>query len=247
MSPLELRRGAAGYFRVGHRGAAAVAPENTIAALEAALALGIDVVELDVVETSGRLVVAHSLGERVDANPTLDQALAFLTESSAPRVGIDLDLKGLGFEAEVVASLRYHRLVERAVVSSFFARALRAVRRLEPSLPTGLSYPHDRYRVSERGMPGPIVRSALAGMRRVLPYRIAGMLRRAEANAAMVHHLVLSRALVARCHAAEAAVFAWTVNDPADLERTVATGVDGVISDDPRLFSSVDPGGLPRA
>jgi glycerophosphoryl diester phosphodiesterase len=52
----------------------------------------------------------------------------------------------------------------------------------------------------------------------------------------MLHYAVLSREAVARCHAAGAAVWAWTVNEPAVLHEAVSHGVDGVISDDPRLF-----------
>lgn len=226
-----------GFLRVAHRGAASLAPENTIAALEAALAHGVDLVELDVVRADGRLLVAHSLAELGPANPSLDEALAFFAERSRPEIGIDLDLKGWGFEEEVVEGLRRHGLVERALVSSFFVRALTSVRRAEPGLPTGLSYPYDRYRV-ERRVPDVAVRSALAGIRRVLPRRIAGMLRRADANAAMIHHLAVSQALVERCHALGAAVFAWTVDDAVHLERVLAVGVDGVITNEPRIFSS---------
>ena len=45
------------------------------------------------------------------------------------------------------------------------------------------------------------------------------------------------RGAVERAHATSAAVLAWTVDTREDLERVVAAGVDGVITNDPRLFS----------
>jgi glycerophosphoryl diester phosphodiesterase len=47
---------------------------------------------------------------------------------------------------------------------------------------------------------------------------------------------VLSPAAVERCHRADAAVWTWTVNEPELLEHVIALDVDGVTSDDPRLF-----------
>ena len=120
---------------------------------------------------------------------------------------------------------------------SLDAEALRTVRRLAPALPTSLSYPADRLRVSERGLPGPVLGAAAATLRAALPYRIGRMLDRSQAEAATLHHLVLSRRTVERCRARGAAVIAWTVNDPAELERVVALGVDGVVTDDPEVFA----------
>ena len=51
------------------------------------------------------------------------------------------------------------------------------------------------------------------------------------------HRLVTPRA-VARAHAVGAPVLAWTVDTPADLDRVVAAGVDGVITNDPRIFAN---------
>jgi glycerophosphoryl diester phosphodiesterase len=58
-----------------------------------------------------------------------------------------------------------------------------------------------------------------------------------------LHFSVLSRPAVARCHELGITVLAWTVDDPGLLERVLALGVDGVVSNDPRIFSS---GGEPR-
>ena len=58
---ITLRRPAGGFARVGHRGASALAPENTLEALELAVELGCDMLEFDVLDLQdGTLVLAHS-------------------------------------------------------------------------------------------------------------------------------------------------------------------------------------------
>jgi glycerophosphoryl diester phosphodiesterase len=52
----------------------------------------------------------------------------------------------------------------------------------------------------------------------------------------MLHYSVVSPAAVERAHAHGAAVFAWTVDDEPVLARMLAAGVDGVITNDPRIF-----------
>ncbi len=224
------------FLRIAHRGAAALAAENSLAAIEAGLAADVDLVEFDVLEVGGRLVVAHAPELAVPGGPTLDDALE-VARAARPEVGLDVDLKWHGYEERVVEAIRGHGLVERTLVSSCFAPSLRAVRALEPRLATAFAYPLDRHRVSERRVvPEALVRASLAGMRRALPARIQRMLARAEADVATLHWLVISPRLVERCHAAGAAVWAWTVNDPDVIESVAAAGVDGVITDDPRLF-----------
>jgi glycerophosphoryl diester phosphodiesterase len=224
---------------VGHKGAAALAPENTIASLAAALEHDVDLIEFDVVAArDGRLVLAHSREEVTPTVPTLADALRFLAREAPAHVGIDLDLKSTGLEARVADSLREHRLVERALVCSFFASSLRELRRCEPSLRTGISYPWDRRGLSTRRGLQPVVRSGAAALRRALPFRVGRMLRQAQASAAMIHFSVLSRATVERCHSLGCSIFCWTVDEPELLARVVADGVDGVISNDPRIFGS---------
>ncbi len=210
-----------GLLRLVHRA-------NSLAGIEAALAAGLDGLELDVISAGGRLVLAHSPKELEPGAPTLDEALALAGDAI-----VLVDLKQARIEAAVVDALRGR---ERSVVCALEAEWLRTVRRLEPSLPTSLSYPADRFGVSKRGLPGPVLGATVATLRTALPYRIERKLGRAWADAATLHHLVLSRRTVERCHARGFAVIAWTVNDPAELERMTALGVDGVVTDDPGVF-----------
>ena len=75
---IDLRRREGRPLRIGHRGTAALASENTIGSLALALELGCDLVEFDVLDFDGSLVLAHSLSEVPGEVATLDEALAFL-------------------------------------------------------------------------------------------------------------------------------------------------------------------------
>jgi glycerophosphoryl diester phosphodiesterase len=220
-------------LRIGHRGAAALAPENTLASIGAAIEHGVDLVEVDVVAHAGALRLAHSPAQVGDDSPTLDDALAAMAPAAA---GAILDLKSQGIEGAAVEALRRHDLLGRAVVASFHPASLRAVKALEPAVTTGFSYPFDRAGISGRAAFQPLIRAGLSGLRRVLPARIAGMLARARADAALLHYALVSPRLVERCHALDAAVLAWTIEDDVALESVVRAGVDGVIANDPRLL-----------
>lgn len=220
-------------LRIGHRGAPALAPENTLPSIAAAIEHGVDLVELDVISARGTLYLAHSPAQATDASPALDDALAHVAEHE---VGVILDLKAAGIEAEVIERLRRHDLLARSLAASFRPRALRRLKQLEPKLTTGLSYPFDRAGIAERPAFQPLIRTGLAGLRRTLPARIGGMLARAGADAALLHHALVSERLVERCHRRGAAVLAWTVEDEQALRLVLAAGVDGVIANDPRLL-----------
>jgi glycerophosphoryl diester phosphodiesterase len=231
---IDLGRRDGRMLRIGHRGAAALAPENTIAALAMALELECDLIEIDVLQLDGTLVLAHSPAEVPAELATLDDALDFLAPGTC---GIQLDLKARGAEAALVDAVRAHGLVERTVVSSFRPATLRTLHALEPILRLGLTYPEDRYGVSGRRALASLVGPALRAMRAALPRRIAWMLAAAEATAAILHWQVVSKAVVDRCHAVEAAVLAWTVPTREHARALDALGVDGVIADDPRILA----------
>ncbi len=244
-------------LRIGHKGAAALEPENTLRSLSRAVELGCDLVEFDVLDLDdGTLVLAHSndlfevshgaargrvrsqtldgLREVAPELPTFDEALELLGSNGA--VGLHVDLKWHGYEAAAAEAIRRHGLVERTVVSTFHPGSLRELAVLEPGLQRGLTYPFDRRGVSRRRLLTPVAATALVAIRSALPRRITRMLDRVRATVAMLHHSVVSRAVVDRVHAHGAAVFAWTVDDEAALRRMLDADVDGVITNDPQIF-----------
>jgi len=257
---MRLLRGDGPLIRVGHRGAAALAPENTLRAFETALQHDVDAIEFDVLDlVDGPLIVAHSndlgevshgavsgtvrdhslaeLRELAPELPTLDEALEFL--AARPGVALHVDLKLDQRLDEVVDALRRHAVLDRSVVSSFHLDSLRAVAAAAPGLPIGLTYPEDRYGVSKRRAFQPAIKLGTAALRRAIVGRVPRLVASAGASALMLHHGVVSRAAVARAHGIGAAVWAWTVDSPAEVERVVAAGVDGVITNDPGVFSAV--------
>lgn len=233
---MKLLRGDGPLIRIGHRGAAALAPPNTIAAVEAALAVGVDMVELDVLGRPDRtLVLGHSHRELEAELVTLEEVFAFLAEHS-PETGLVADVKEGGFERKLVESLRRHDLVGRAVAATYSLGTLRALRQLEPGLTRSRTYPPSRLRLGGRRTFVPVVGPVRLGMRLALPFRIGAIVSEAEASATTLDHRLVTRALVERCHSLGVAVLAWTVNDRAVLQKLDRLGVDGVITDDPRIF-----------
>ena len=149
-----LRRAEGPPLVIGHRGAAAVAPENTLAALQAAVDAGAHLVEFDV---GPDLRLAHSARDVPQEQVSLDTALDFLREH---RLGVHLDVKLPGYESAVVDAIRRHGMEERGLVSTAFAVTSRRMSRLAPALPRAIGYPRDRYGISHLRWPqGPVAAS----------------------------------------------------------------------------------------
>jgi glycerophosphoryl diester phosphodiesterase len=237
---IELRRPTGGFARVGHRGASALAPENTPEAFQLAVDLGCDMLELDVLaQADGTIVVAHDPRHLRDPGlVTFDEALAYFAEH-LPNVGLQVDLKRRGIESRVVEALKRHGAFERSWVSGFDADALRHVADLEPALPRSFTYPRDRFGVSKRGPLAPVVRGALRSFGASLPRRIPALLQRARATALTLHYSVASREAIQRAHDLGTPVYVWTVDDPTLVERLARWEADGIITNDPRVFSGL--------
>jgi glycerophosphoryl diester phosphodiesterase len=235
---VDLRRGDRPVVRIGHRGAPLVARENTLESLAAAIELGVDAVEIDVARgRSGAPVLSHDGGSKVAGDSvTLDDALAFLATQA---VAVQLDLKGARLEAAIVDAVRRHGLLGRAYVSTSNVETLQRFANLEPALGRAYTHPDDRLGLSRRRVLRPFVAPMLALLRRLLPRRLPALLTSARADAATLDVRVMTTEAVRACHSIGAAVYVWTVDDAATAKALVDAGVDGIITNDPRIFEGL--------
>jgi glycerophosphoryl diester phosphodiesterase len=130
-------------------------------------------------------------------------------------------------------------VLDRSWVSGFDADSLRRVAEIEPGLPRSFTMPRDRFKVSKRGPLAPLVRAALKSIGASLPRRIPAVLERARATALTLHYSVVSPEAIGRAHDLGAPVYVWTVDDRETVERLVRWGADGIITNDPRVFSGL--------
>ena len=228
-----------GLIRVGHKGADHVAPGNTFASFEAALEHGVDMIEFDVLRArDGRLVLAHDYAdsERRECL-TLEQGLELFAGEAYAGVELDVDLKLTGYEREVVDGLSRHGLLDRSLVSTMYPESLDRLGELEPALRRGWSVP----RVQRNYLKAPfyvrLPALALAAWMRVrMPSQAAARIRAGGCEAIMSHQVLVSARLVRAVHAAGGQLYVWTVDEAPKIRALEALGVDGVITNDPRLF-----------
>jgi len=223
-------------IRVGHRGAPAVAGDNTLASFDAALRIGVDMIEFDVLASrrdGGALYVAHddrALDER--RSPTLIAALEHFATEPFAGVRLQLDIKRPGVESDVVAALAETGTRARAFISTGVRGVLPRFRALAPEIPLGWTVP-DVPLVN--GIP--LVRDRY---RRGIPERAAARIRAGEIDALVPHWRLVDRRLVETVAAAGGEIYTWTVDDAARIVRLAALGVTGVITNDPRLFAAIE-------
>jgi glycerophosphoryl diester phosphodiesterase len=210
------------HTRIAHRGFAAVAEENSLAAIRGALALGCDMIEVDVRRRAdGALVLHHNSGDAPRA-PLFSEALELIT---AARSSVMADLKEGRTSDDVAAALAKHAPGVITVVSGNPHEA-RAVKAKLPSVLAGRTWPN------RNGQNIPIAESIVSWYhRRQLVAQLDHLLDGFDLLVAF--HRTLSRAAVARCHELGRQVYAWTVDGTARVEWLRSIGVDGVISDEP--------------
>jgi glycerophosphoryl diester phosphodiesterase len=227
--------------RVGHKGAAHIAPGNTLASFEAAVRTGVDMIEFDVLsehpDGSGRLLLAHDyLALRASPPLTLQEGLEHLAGAGYEGIELDVDIKLPGYGARVVQALRNAGLLERSLVSSTYPHELDIVRDLEPSLRVGWSVPRARRDYTENRWTLLPALAMLTGFRAWLPRRARAELRSGRFSAIMAHWRLVTPGLVRAVAQGGGELYVWTVDDAAQMARLTAMGVDGIITNDPRLF-----------
>jgi glycerophosphoryl diester phosphodiesterase len=219
---------------IGHKGAAGLAPENTLAAFQVASDVGADGVELDVRRTAdgalavhhdaelpdGRVLATTEWAELPDDVPDLDAVLDACRGLAMVNVEIknwpaDVDYDDTLAIADAVVAVLVARPAaerDRLVVSCFHLPTIDRVRELAPDLVTGWLVGL----VGDDGGAEIIARSVDQGHRALHP-----------------HHALVTPALVERAHDEELAVNTWTCNDPDRIRWLADTGVDGIVTDVP--------------
>lgn len=220
-----------------HRGASGHEPENTVSAIEKAIALGADWIEVDVYAVEGELIVIHDKkldrttngtgfvedttleylrsldagkGQRV---PTLREVFACVDR----RAGINVELKGHETAALTVSLIHEHINkrswdCEQFLVSSFHRRELGRVKKLDPHIRIGL---------------------VIGGFKRPYQKFIT------QVAAYSVHPRIdlVNEEFVRSAHERGLKVFVYTVNRFEDIARMAAMGVDGMFTDFPELIT----------
>jgi glycerophosphoryl diester phosphodiesterase len=225
-------------IRVGHKGADHVAPGNTIASFEAALACDVDMIEFDILPMRDeRLVLAHDYEDATERTPlTLDEGLDHFAGEAYAGVELDVDLKLPGYEREVVEGLVARGLDQRALISSTYPDSLALIGELAPGLRRGWSVPRARKDYTKSLLMAAPAYAVVRWWRAGLPAKAARAMRRGECEALMAHRLLVSRRLVNQVHEAGGQLYVWTVDDAAEIAALERLGVDAVITNDPRLF-----------
>src|SRR5262245_30632926 len=225
-------------LRIGHRGAAGHAPENTLAAIQRVIELGADFVEIDVRCTAdGTLVALHDAtinrttngkgridslslpevrafdagnGERI---PTLEQVL----NVAAGKAGLMLELKVGGIAHKTVQAVRKAGFQAPVIYASFLHDELTAVRSVDP-------------------------KAALMVLFDKLPRAPAAHAMQYRPAYVGLRHDTASRRLVDAFHQENLLVCVYTANSTGDIKHALSVGVDGVISNFPDRIGLLVPG-----
>ena len=248
-------------LRVGHKGADAIVPGNTIASFHAAVEVGVDAIEFDVLRPpedfadgsdwrtaapgpahgSGPILVAHDwqAARRAREPLTLDEALDAFTKAPLDRVRLDLDIKICGREDEIVDAIRTRGLTDRAMTSGTELPTIRMLARIAPELSRGWTIPRVRRDWTRVRFGKPFVLAGMASMRARLPRQVRHEVPLLGVEAVWVHHALASRTLAKAAHGSGCQLIAWTVDDAARMRELASIGVDGICTNDPRLFAQV--------
>ena len=223
-----------GMLKVGHRGARAYEPENTLRSFKRAIELGVNAVELDIRRTKdGEIVVIHDgkvdkttngkglvseltleeikqlVTEKGEEIPTLEETLDFLGK----KVKILVELKETGFEKKVLDLIYEKGLEKNVIMVSFKEGALRKVRELNDQVETGLIY-----------------------VRHKNPIKAALELR---AGYLLSFYRFTHTANIQKAHENGLKVIVWTINKQEEVSEYAEKGVDGIASDKPDILEIV--------
>jgi glycerophosphoryl diester phosphodiesterase len=241
-------------YVVAHRGDSLHFPENTLPALNAAVALGVDWIELDVVTTSdGVVIVSHDTtaerctdGRGAFINMTLEQVKAldagtwFGSQFARARIptldevislvrgtGVRLCIEVKGdHEAEFLATAR-------GVVTLLETRDFLQFASLS-SFDIGCLAAARSWQPSLTVNLDPTPQDGTLSA-----WQLCKQCLHCGANFFSHTHRTVTRETVLEAHAHGLQLWAWTVNDRTKMEQMIALDVDAILSDDPALLQNV--------
>jgi len=227
---------------IAHRGASGAAPENTLASVRRAIEDGADWIEIDVQESAdGHVIVVHDsdfmklagvnlkvwegtlaevreldVGGSFASEFTGEQVptLAEVLEEVKGRSGLIVELKYYGhdqaLEQRVVDLIEAADMQEQTMIMSLKYAGIKKIRDLRPDWTVGL-----------------------------LSAQAIGDLTRIDANFLAVSTRLANSSFIRSAQTAGKQVYAWTVNDALTMSHMMSLGIDGVITDEPRLGRQV--------
>jgi glycerophosphoryl diester phosphodiesterase len=228
------------FLRIGHQGAAAHAPGNTLLGFRQAAALGADAVECDVRQTAdGQLVLAHDAhlpdaegrilliaqstlaelrtidlgqGERI---PTLAEVIDLCQKE---QLGAYLELKEWSCVPAVADVIRKQKFAEQCIVGSFRPDWLMDLKTIAPELATSILFASPRLDAVKLAQS--VQANFVHPCWRHLPNPSA----------------LLTPEWVARVRQADLGIICWSEQRPDEIAALRRLGVDGICSDAPELL-----------
>jgi glycerophosphoryl diester phosphodiesterase len=229
---------AGGPWVIAHRGDHRQAPENSLAAFGAAIRGGCDMVETDLrrcrdgivvwhdAQVGGRSVASMSRRDIRDVTGILPVRLDEVVERCRGAIGLNLELKEAGLEAEVLDAVLPCFGRSQYLLSSFRPEVLRTVRGLAADARTGL--------LSARGLAGLLRSRGLEPDPRSAAAILAAM---RECAADFLIPDALDRELIDRADAVGAPLILWYANTGDQIREALGRpSAAGVITDSPHLM-----------
>ena len=232
-------------LRIAHRGASGrgLAPENTLAAFEKALDIGVDMLEIDVrVTGDGQLIVLHdpSLDRTTDCEGIVrEMGLDEIRQADAGdgervpilrevfdlarnRAPILLEIKSDFIAERVVQAIADAQIEEQVVVQSFNPQTVERVKRLAPHLPSSL-----------------LIGELPTTPSRVRARRLVSQVLEVGANTLSIWHATLTPSLIEEMRKRGIAVWAWTVDEEITMRDLAMMGVQGLVTNYPNVLNNV--------
>jgi glycerophosphoryl diester phosphodiesterase len=223
-----------------HRAGSSAAPENSLAALRNAIAVGADYVEIDVQQTAdGHVVLMHDRDLRRvtgdprnlndvnladlkplrlrDRNGQSDEVIPTLAEfidACGDRMRVNVELKTFGdgnkLALAVLEVLKERNFTERAVVTCFDMPPLREIKNADNGVPVG-----------------------------IILAKVQGDMTRLPVDILSLREQLVTGPVVRRAHRRNMEVFAWTVNDRERALRLLDLGCDNILTSDPAAMREI--------